>query len=296
VDRPCSLRWLSRELGPAARTLRQVAERADDFYKPFEFTKGTKVRWIDRPIGELKAIQSLIKDRFLSRFPFPGPFHGGVKGRSPYTNAKQHLNKPCVVSLDLADFFPSVTNAMVYKVWRDVFKFGPPVASLLTKLTTHQGHLPQGASTSGFLANLVLLPAGAELVGIASAKDCTLTFYVDDISISGARAREVISPLIGLLSARGLRIRRDKTQVAGRNTAQRVNGLNVNGRLASVPLPRRDKVRELIHERNLRQAFGEDVGKIDRSLTGKIAHVRQTNPGHADRLDRLRMKRRVHGS
>lgn len=130
-----------------------------------------------------------------SDFPFPGPFHGCVKGRSPHTNAKQHLNKPCVVSLDPANFFPSVTNAMVYQVWRDVFKFGPPVASLLTKLTTHQGHLPQGASTSGFLANLVLLSAGAELVAIAFAKDCAVTFYVDHISISGARAREVISPL-----------------------------------------------------------------------------------------------------
>ena len=49
----------------------------------------------------------------------------------------------------------------------------------------------------------------------------------------------------------------------------------------------RDQVRELIHEMKIRRRFGHDVAKLQRSIEGRIAHIRRTNPGNAARLERL---------
>src|SRR6185436_20457188 len=77
----------------------------------------------------------------------------------PQTNAFQHLGKHLVVRIDIQDFFSSITDRQIYSVWADKLGNSPPVASLLTTLTTYRRHLPQGAPTSTYLANLVLLGA-----------------------------------------------------------------------------------------------------------------------------------------
>ena len=52
---------------------------------------------------------------------------------------------------------------MVYGILVEVFGYGRALASLLTKLTTLEGHLPQGTPTSSYLANLVLRRTDTEI-------------------------------------------------------------------------------------------------------------------------------------
>jgi hypothetical protein len=198
-----------------------------------------------------------------------------------------HGKTPLLVNLDLAAFYPSVTTEMVHAVWRDIFHFGPPIATLLTRLTTYRGHLPQGAPTSGYLANIVLLPAADRIGQIAETIDCRPSFFVDDMSISGRRAREVIEPLIAIVREHGLSIGRGKTKVMAGHTAQLATGYTINSGRPSVPRAKRDHVRELVHELCLRQRFGHDVTRLRASIEGRVAHIGRTNPGHAVRLKRL---------
>ena len=101
------------------------------------------------------------------------------RGPSPATNAMVHAGSKCVVKLDLVSFFPSVTCAMVYASWETQFGFGPPITPVLTRLTTHKGHLPQGSPTSGYLANLALIPCIPQIRAVVESLGCTVSFYVE---------------------------------------------------------------------------------------------------------------------
>jgi hypothetical protein len=195
-----------------------------------------------------------------------------------------------LVNLDLEKFYPSITCDMVLTVWKGTFAFGPSIAALLTRLTTFKGHLPQGAPTSGYLANIALLPAAAEIRHIAASFGCLVTFYVDDISISGKRAREVIEPIVAVLARHGLRIGRDKTKVMPAHSQQTITGQTINCGRPSVVRRKRDHVRELIHELALRKQSRQDVSHLWASIEGRIAHIRATNAGHAKRLSEQLMR------
>jgi RNA-directed DNA polymerase len=126
---------------------------------------------------------------------------------------------------DIRSFYPSVTSKAIYEMWRSEFGFGPDIARVLTQLTT--GHLPRGASTSGYLANLALFLSSDRIQRIAEALQLTNTFFVDDIGISGANAREAIGPVIAVLRDAGVAVRRDKTSIMSAHDAQVLTGLCV---------------------------------------------------------------------
>lgn len=286
-----SVRWLAAETHLRRDLLIAVDARVERYYKPFKlYRPGKNPRVIDRPVGSLKFVQGKIKEHLLSTFPFPHMIHGCVPGRSPLSNAAAHGKTPLLVNLDLAGFYPSVTCAMVHAVWRDNFHFGSPIAPLLTRLTTYGGHLPQGAPTSGYLANIVLLPAAESIRATAAQMGCGVSFYVDDISISGSRAREVISPVIHVVQQHCLTVGRGKTNVMPAHRRQTATGYTINSGRPSVARERRDRVRELIHDLKVRRSFGHDVTKLRRSIEGRISHIRRTNPGNAARLEALLLR------
>lgn len=278
-----SLRWLARVLGVPLPLLKRVAANTASYYRPFPL----KDRTIDRPVGVLDDIQKRIKKIFLQPIRFPDSFHGGIKGHSPLTNASQHLNQKCLVKIDIRKFYPSVTSATVYQIWTH-FGFGPDIASVLTRLTTYAGHLPLGTSTSGYLANLALVPSDSRVAEISKALQLRHTFFVDDISLSGDRPREAVGSVIDVIREAGFAVGRKKTEIMSNNEAQVVTGLCVNRRHgATVPRAEIDKIRCGIHELRINHQQGEPTERLERKLRGRIAHVRRTNLGAATRLERL---------
>ena len=79
---------------------------------------------------------------------------GYQKDKSYRTNAALHAGAKIVICEDVEGFFPSTSAARVYDIWRYFFGCTDTVGELLTKLTTKEGALPQGAITSSYLANL----------------------------------------------------------------------------------------------------------------------------------------------
>jgi RNA-directed DNA polymerase len=144
-----SLNRLAWTLGIPREVLESLAAVAGHHYRPFLLERqGKKPRLIDNPDRCLKDTQRKIYKRLLKDLKFPEYLHGGIKGKSPKTNAAKHLGKRLVVRLDLEDFFPSITNRQVYSVWSRNLDNSPPVSRLLTLLTTYRRRLPQGAPTS----------------------------------------------------------------------------------------------------------------------------------------------------
>jgi hypothetical protein len=224
----------------------------------------------------------------LTECQLPDNLHGGIKGRSPKTNAEQHLGKEVVVTLDVRDFFPSVKHSQVARMFKRELHCGNEVTWLLTRLTTIDGQLPQGAPTSTMVANLLLAgPVDSPTSDMAREMEVVNTRFVDDMAFSGARASELISHTAQAVSRVALRTwRKRKLKITPRSQRQEVTGLTVNSTDGpSVSRKKRDKIRAAIFA--LRHIKDDEtfVGEL-RSVKGRINHVRDFNPGSAKRLQR----------
>jgi hypothetical protein len=215
---------------------------------------------------------------------FPEHIHGGVRGRSPFTNAEKHLGKRMIVRLDIVDFFTSVTSRQIYSVWVSKLGCSQPVATLLTKLTTYHRHLPQGAPTSTALANFVLLDAEEEIARCASESGCSYTRYVDDLFFSGDHPQDLIRSVVRALQLSGFRTSRDKLALMPAYALQEIAGLSVNSPEGpSVPRYRRHQIRAAIKQlRGMRRDACFLPEK--ESIRGRITHLSRMNPGSSGTL------------
>ena len=168
-------------------------------------------RTINPPNDELKSIQKRINGYINNHIPMPEYAFGGVKGKDNIQNAKLHKGKKYVFQTDLTDFYPYITNKMVYKMFVDK-GFSADIASILTKLTTYNGHLPQGAPTSTTIANLVFEPTGLKLHRLAIDNSLRFSTFVDDVTMSSQNQFKELTPeIIRILREGGFRISQNKT-------------------------------------------------------------------------------------
>jgi RNA-directed DNA polymerase len=294
-----SVRNLARRLKTSVKRLREIALEIDGgmqahytFWSEVNEKTG-KIRHYRVPKPELKALQRRIKAAVLDPLGESESAHGGIRGRSPYTNALQHVGQPCVVTMDVKSFFPHVRHYVIYRLFRHELGFGREVASLLTRLTTLHAELPQGAPTSSGAANLLLAQAVDAPVSMAAlAIGAVNTRFVDDFAFSGAAPRQLINVSARALSRRRLPVWRrthkyqstPKLKIMSCDRPQQVTGLNVNSRGGpSVPRGYRDGVRAAIHQLT---AIPEGAERVEagQSILGKIRYIEHTNPGAAKRL------------
>ncbi len=280
-----SVRNLAHKIGFDLTVIRDIANTAGRYYRPYPQRKGDKVRWIDNPFGILKELQKRIEHRLLSKIAFPHYLHGGIAGRSPITNASSHQRAFLVVTLDIRKCFPSISNIAVFRAWTNILGCSPSVAHILTKLTTFEGHLPQGAPTSTTLANVVLTTCDDEIRTVCDRSEVTYTRYVDDLIFSGNQARSVINEVVRLLKKRGFRSPHAKQHIMGPHKCHEITGVVVNS-TPGVSRKRKSRIRAAIHQLK----FINDPREREKamlSLRGKIGFVNQVNTGSARSLNKL---------
>ena len=187
------------------------ASRSAEGYQRFEFPKGNgKTRVIHAPTDALKAAQRSVLDRLLSQIAVTPFAHGFVPHRSIITNALVHApSARSVLSLDLQDAFPSVSEKRVHRMfqWRlgSLLSLTAPqldqvqraqICDVVTQLCTRDGSLPQGAPTSGYILNLVCARLDRLIYGVAQRSGLPrvkYTRYADDLTITSS-SREPIPP------------------------------------------------------------------------------------------------------
>ena len=224
----------------------------------------------------------------------PPYLHGSIKGRSPRTNAAEHRAKKVLVKVDISDFFPSVDEEMVEDILRRQLGASRQVARAGAALLTRHDEsdasrtfLPQGSPGSCIVANLVLDRVDRRVQERAQRLGVTYTRYLDDIAVSGDRARELISLVIGLLTREGFRVSRRKLEVVSRRKSQVVTGISVNRTLSPEP-EFRDGCMALYREGCM--ASAERLLQVIAILRGKLAYARSLEGTFSARLaGRLRL-------
>ena len=276
-----SINKLAVELGVPRTVLENVSKNKSRYYRPYTKLEkkrdGTvKERRIDNPNKSIRAIQKRINKRMLRPVcaELPEYMTGCIPGRSARDNARPHKASAAILSVDITNCFPSIKSSQVYEIFRDSFGCSPPVAKILTKLTTYGNRLPQGAPTSPSLCNLVLQPLVVELHQISSDLNLDFTQYVDDLTFSGTA--EVLKKnqtlILNTVEKHGFEVNARKLKLTRRSQRMEVTGLVVN-KIISVG---RVYIRTV--ERDIMR------GANEARVKGKISHIRAISKNKAENL------------
>jgi hypothetical protein len=290
-----SLALLAKTLGVSVDHLLQLAAQANSLYriaKPIVKPDGAIRQPFDAK-PPLKELHRRITERILLRVVYPSYLTGSLKGTEAKKNAEMHTGKRIVICDDIKSFFPSITAEAVHDVWRGLFGFPPPVASLLTALTTKDGQLPQGAIPSSYLANLILWRYEPELHAQLAALGITYSRYVDDICVSSAAfmskevQTQVIGKVYGMLAKVGLKPKRAKHETYSRSTRMVTTKLVVNKR-ASLPQQKRSQIRAAVYHLETESAAAAHRDDLPR-LASVVGQMNRFHPTQAKAL-RARLK------
>lgn len=244
--------------------------------------KSGGVRQLSVPDDYLKIVQRSILDKLLADAPLHDSCHGFRGTRSVTTNATPHQNTELVINIDLKDFFTTVTANRVYGIFKQL-GHGDFASSLLTRLTTYKGALPQGAPTSPALANLAASRMDSRLNGLAEKIGASYTRYADDLTLSGTTSIISCLPLVRkIITEENFQIAEHKFHIARPKDRQVVTGLTVNEKL-SIPRSIRKQIRAVAHHiANGKKAVwrGKSINKA--ILKGLGAYVRPFHPELAE--------------
>jgi RNA-directed DNA polymerase len=250
-----SLTW-----GVAVDDLHTI-ERAPDlsaYYKEMRIPKRGKrnrgkFRVVFKPEwGVLHQLQKNIARDIAQAVTFPDCVQGFVQGRSAISNAALHVGQRAILHVDIENFFDAIP---VDRVVAALVSLGcdAAIAGLLAKICTLKGRLPQGASTSPILSNLVCTALDADLSRLAATQSARYSRYADDLAFSGDQPIAV-EAVRRVLAAHGFKVREDKVRTQWRGKSQFVTGLSVADP-AGPRVPRRMK-RHLRLELHFAKKFG----------------------------------------
>jgi RNA-directed DNA polymerase len=215
-----TLGHLAHQVGVPYEFLRAVVSRGgmeeDTFYRVFSLKKRNvgfangRTRTICAPQPLLLKTQRWIHDKVLKNGKFHEASRAYIPGSKIVEAADLHCDAKWMVKLDITNFFESITEQKVYKVFRS-FGYQPLVSFELARICTRPkngnklrlsahprkiiayddkrlGRLPQGAPTSPLLANLVTFGLDVALAALAAKFDTVYTRYADDITFSSSTA------------------------------------------------------------------------------------------------------------
>lgn len=295
---PCrpilTIEALGKALEISPSILIEVAEKASSEYrqagKKRKSDGSIRILWDAR--GLLKHIQSRIKERLLDRVVFPEYLFGGIRGRSNFLNARFHSGAKILIAEDIASYFPSITARHVYSIWRNVFGCSKQVTRLLTKLTTRDDELPQGAKTSPHLSNIALWRIEPSLVQRVNRLGMRYSRFVDDIRISSRRKhpplviKKVIRQVYGALYSAGFSPNLEKHDFSWRGRPMLVTKLNIDNKI-SLPAHRRTKLKQ--DTRQLAkyadyENYSASAIKLARSLATRAGTTKKFHPLLARRV------------
>jgi retron-type reverse transcriptase len=281
--------------------LLRLAEQADSLYRVAgEIPKpdGTVRVILDAKLP-LKAIQERIQRNILKTVQFPDYLQGSIKGRGQGSNARKHIGGRIVITEDIQNFFPAISGRVVFEIWHRFFTFPPRVADCLTKLTTKDGSLPQGAKTSPLLANLVFWQEEPGLELALRRRGIVYTRLVDDITctadmdLTRDEVKWVIAKIRAMVATLGFRLKQGKETIVDASRRMIATKLVVNVKVA-LPSERRSKIRAAVNafEISTRANGGAVSDKNFNRVSGQLSYLTQYHPAEGKILRaRLRAAR-----
>lgn len=255
------------------------------FYRHFTILKKNgKERQIDEPLPDLCYVQTWILKNILEKNPVSEYAKSFIKGRSIKDNARFHRNQDVLVTMDITDFFPSISIKDITSIFNDMGYYNN-LSCFLAHLCCLRNNLPQGAPTSPYLSNLRMIHLDTNIAEYTKKRKIRYTRYADDLSFSGTfNPHYLINDISKMVFNEGFKINSTKTRVARKNTRQVVTGIIVNSKTMQAPKENRKKIRQEVYYIN-KYGLESHLKHIDENrshylnhLLGKINFALYINP------------------
>lgn len=285
-------------------------------YRVFSMKKGVdrktgkvKFREIQAPKKHLKYIQTQITKQILDKVSLPDYITGFRKGKGIKQTADVHASKNIVVSLDLQNYFNSITQKHLMKVFGGMFRYPEKVSKLLSEICTYKFFVPQGAPSSPALSNIVgYYLFDEKILEIATKYGFTITRYADDITLStdkdypktevekedgtkiiSSEIDTMIKEIESVLNAEGFRLNRRKTKVMREGSRKWAMGTVINNK-PTLLRTKRNLLKCIVHNIMI-NGVGPESKKTERTehqftswVRGMIAHFQQIDPDRGNAL------------
>ena len=203
--------------------------------------------------------------------------HGFIKDRNCVTAASKHIGYRTTISMDIADFFDTVTTKHISK-----FSF---VYAMDPHLFHKDGYCSQGFATSPILCNIALIPAIQALetyLDLVTNSTFALTVYADDITVScNIEDHDILNEMIVQIEkcmlAEDFKVKPTKTRIRyAKFGFRRVLGVMVGATGMKVPRKIKYRLRAARHQAETkpspqeRQTAGNSAGGL---MTWSMLHL-----------------------
>ncbi len=283
---------LSFLLGVDEAFLYKISNDQSVFYRKFYIAKknGTQ-RKITEPLPALKNIQRWILDNILNDIRVNKHTKAFQKGLSIKNNARFHQGQNLVICMDIENYFGTISEYSVYSFFVNL-GYTVQVSEVLAKLCCLDKSLPQGATTSPALSNIITINLDRDLANFATSlstegSNIRYTRYADDITFSGMEldSAVVIRNVRQILKKHGFSVNVKKTRVLGQNAKQMVTGVVVNKKMQVSSSKRRSIRQKMFYiDKYGLQSHLENINcttqteKYIRELLGEVNFVLHINP------------------
>jgi hypothetical protein len=209
----------------------------------------------------------------------PECVHGGIRKKSNYTNADVHCKQKALLKLDLEKYFPNISHNRVYGLFRHELKCSPDVSRILTKLCTIKGMVPQGASMSTDIANLVFRKTDYRLKGLSLKFRLNYTRFVDDLTFSGQNISQTFLNIVKtIVGESGFKLNDDKEELRQRHEPLIVTGLNVKFRKPRVPQKKKREWRKdnfIFNKYGAKKSSEQERVIKELQIAGRLNYINQ---------------------
>ncbi len=224
--------------------------------------KSGGMRTLHVPDDRLAHAQRRVLTTFLNTIEYPAHVSAYVQGRSVLDAGLQHAGRPILIVVDLKDFFPSTRRTWVRDALQEYLALPDLTSELLATLVCapqtvgvkERFRVPQGAPTSGAVANLVAMQRLDPLILAVCAAygGVTYTRYADDLAFSREapmdrdEASLFIKEILAAIKESGYRTNYKKIRVLRPHKQQRLLGMTLNV-APNLPKQTYRKLRAMVH-------------------------------------------------
>ncbi len=272
-----SKRDLAKILQVSQKRLESMTCFVESLYseKDLLASRKRKLLRLEKPESKLKHVHKRIEE-LLKRIQLPDYVHAPRKGCSYISNAKAHIDSKVVRSLDIEQYFRSTPARSVYWFFHKRMKCSQDIAGILTKLSTYKDHLPTGSPLSPLLSYFSHIDMWEAIENIVNGYGCSLTVYMDDVTISGENVSDkLIWEVKKQFHRFGLRSnkKKEKSYFNARRACEITGVVIKNGELK---LPNRQHLKMHIAKQEIRiEKNSERITSLARKLQGLESQRKQ---------------------
>lgn len=274
--------------------IRAIIDTPAAYYHCFEIAKQRGgVRKICAPTSPLMMIQRKLLHKVLYKLRVSRCATAYVPGRDQRDNARFHKAQKVLVKIDICDFFGSITERQVTESLEKA-GLAHDVAILISEICCLDGILPQGASTSGYISNIVMKSFDRRIIRYCRANGLRYTRYSDDIAVSGEAIdlASLMSCVRVALRFQEMKLNDEKFRVLRSDRhRQIVTGLVVNQTVHPGRIYMRNLRQQMYYVKKFgvanhaaRSGFTSAEACVE-TLLGWVAHARYSITGKTSELD-----------